>query len=301
MPRPVALRPGDGISVIAPASPFDKERFDRGIRALQDIGLEPHYGPGVFESHLGYLAGDDRRRLDELRHALEDPSAKALVLARGGYGLQRIVSGLPAGLVEKSAKLVVGYSDATVLHEVWWRARVPSIHGPMCTQLGEDRTALERLGTLLSGDDPGRIHWPPHAVRPGRAEGPLRGGNLAVLASLCGTPLQPIFNGCVVLLEDLNEPPYRLDRLCTQLVQSGAFEGAKGIVVGDLFGIGETSEGRNEVLAERLEPLGIPLVFGAPFGHAGRNQPVALGVPHALDASEGALVPLGSPVSATPS
>jgi muramoyltetrapeptide carboxypeptidase len=301
MPRAVALRPGDGIAVIAPASPFDKERFERGVRALQDIGLEPRYGRGVFESHQGYLAGDDSRRLDELRHALQDSSAKALVLARGGYGLQRIVSGLPAALVEKNAKPVVGYSDATVLHEVWWRARVPSIHGPMCTQLGEDRTALERLGMLLSGDDPGRIHWPPHAVRPGRAEGPLRGGNLTVLASLCGTPLQPSFNGCVVLLEDLNEPPYRLDRLCTQLLQSGAFEGAKGIVVGDLFGIGETSEGRNEVLAERFEPLGIPLVFGAPFGHAGRNQPVALGVPHALDASEGALVPLGSPVAASAS
>jgi muramoyltetrapeptide carboxypeptidase len=297
MPRPFALRPGDGIAVIAPASAFDKERFERGVRALQDIGLEPHYRPGIFERHQGYLAGDDRRRLDELRHALQDSSAKALVLARGGYGLQRIVSDLPADLVEKSAKPVVGYSDATILHEVWWRAHVPSIHGPMCTQLGEDRTALERLGMLLSGEDPGRIHWPPHAVRSGRAEGPLRGGNLAVLASLCGTPLQPGFNGCIVLLEDLNEPPYRLDRLCTQLLQSGAFDGAKGIVVGDLFGMGETSEGRNEVLAERLEPLGIPLVFGAPFGHAGRNQPVALGVPHALDASEGALVPLGSPVS----
>jgi len=301
MPRPAALRPGDGIAVVAPASPFDKERFERGIRALQDIGLEPRFGRGVFERHQGYLAGDDNRRLEELRHALQDASAKALVLARGGYGVQRIVSGLPLDLVEKSAKPVIGYSDATVLHEIWWRARVPSIHGPMCTQLGEDRTALERLGMLLTGEDPGRIHWPPHAVRGGHAERPLRGGNLAVLASLCGTPLQPSFDGCVVMLEDLNEPPYRLDRLCTQLLQSGAFEGAKGIVVGDLFGVGETSEGRNEVLAERFGPLGIPLVFSAPFGHAGRNQPVAFGVPNALDASEGALVPLGSPVSASAS
>src|SRR5947199_10647356 len=104
MPRPAALRPGDGIAVVAPASPFDKERFERGIRALQDIGLDPRYGPGIFERHEGYLAGDDNRRLEELRHALQDPSAKALVLARGGYGVQRIAAGLPAGLVEKSAK-----------------------------------------------------------------------------------------------------------------------------------------------------------------------------------------------------
>src|SRR5256714_5057616 len=104
MARPAALRPGDGIAVVAPASPFDKERFERGVRALQDIGLEPRYGKGVFERHLGYLAGDDKRRLDELRHALQDSSAKALVLARGGHGLQRINSHFPAGLVRKSAE-----------------------------------------------------------------------------------------------------------------------------------------------------------------------------------------------------
>src|SRR3954469_21625741 len=120
----------------------------------------------------------------------------------------------------------------------------------MCTQLGEDRTALERLGALLSGEDPGRIHWPPHMVVPGRAEGPLRGGNLAVLASLCGTPLHPASAGGIVLLEDLNEPPYRLDRLCTQLLQSGAFDGVKGIVGGDLLGTGERSQGRQAARAQ---------------------------------------------------
>src|SRR5207237_6828720 len=101
MPRPAALRPGDGIAVVAPASPFDKERFERGVRALQDIGLEPRYGGRVFERCLGYLAGDDKRRLDELRHAVQDPSAKALVPARGRHGLQPIISDLPRGLLPK--------------------------------------------------------------------------------------------------------------------------------------------------------------------------------------------------------
>src|SRR5256885_2447346 len=104
MPRPAALRPGDGIAVVAPASPFDKERFDRGVRALQDIGLEPRYGRGVFERHQGYLAGDDGRRLDELRHALQDMSAKALVLARGGYGLRGITSPLAPAPPPKDAR-----------------------------------------------------------------------------------------------------------------------------------------------------------------------------------------------------
>jgi muramoyltetrapeptide carboxypeptidase len=137
---------------------------------------------------------------------------------------------------------------------------------------------------------PEPVRWTPRTIRPGRAEGPLRGGNLAVLASLCGTPLQPSFRGAIVLLEDLNEPAYRLDRLCTQLLLSGAFEGAAGFVVGDLSAEGEDNDGRDEAVGERLSTLGVPVVLGAPFGHAGRNQPVALGVPHALDAGEGALV-----------
>jgi muramoyltetrapeptide carboxypeptidase len=160
----------------------------------------------------------------------------------------------------------------------------------MCTQLGDDATALARLRALLLGAVPEPLRWTARTARPGRAEGPLRGGNLAVLASLCGTPLQPSFRGAIVLLEDLNEPPYRLDRLCTQLVLSGAFEGAVGFVVGDLAAEGEENDGRDEAVAERLSTLGVPVVLGGPFGHAGRNQPVAFGIPHTLDADEGALV-----------
>jgi len=287
MSRPPALREGDGIAVVAPSSPFDRDRFERGVRALQDMGFEPRFGEGVHARHAGYLAGPDTRRLDELLRALRDPSARALVLARGGYGLLRIASGVPQELIDKP---VVGYSDATVLHELWWRAKSPSVHGPMCTQLGEDAAAVARLRALLVGAVPEPLRWTPRTVRPGRAEGPLRGGNLAVLASLCGTPLQPSFRGALVLLEDLNEPAYRLDRLCTQLLLSGAFEGAAGFVVGDLSVEGEDNEGRDEAVGERLSTLGVPVVLGAPFGHAGRNQPVAFGIPHTLDADEGALV-----------
>jgi len=286
MSRPPALREGDGIAVVAPSSPFDRDRFERGVRALQDMGFEPRFGEGVHARHAGYLAGPDTRRLDELLRALRDPSARALVLARGGYGLLRIASGVPQELIDKP---VVGYSDATVLHELWWRAKSPSVHGPMCTQLGEDAAAVARLRALLVGALPEPLRWTPRTVRPGRAEGPLRGGNLAVLASLCGTPLQPSFPGALVLLEDLNEPAYRLDRLCTQLLLSGAFEGAAGFVVGDLSAEGEDNEGRDEAVGERLSTLGVPVVLGGPFGHAGRNQPVALGIPHTLDADEGTL------------
>jgi muramoyltetrapeptide carboxypeptidase len=283
----VRLEPGDGIAVVAPSSPFDRERFERGVRALSSLGLVPQFSERVFEAR-DYLAGDDASREVELRAALEGP-AKAIVLARGGYGALRFATRLD-GL--KTAKPIIGYSDATVLHEVWWRAGVPSIHGPMCTQLGEEASALERLRRLLFGAPAGAVEWTHRSPvqRKSRAEGILRGGNLASLASLCGTALQPDFRDAIVLLEDLNEPPYRLDRLLTQLLLSGAFDGARGFAVGDLVGPGEPSGGREEAVAERLATLDVPISFGAPFGHAGRNQPVLFGAPHALE--PGRLVPL---------
>ncbi len=174
---------------------------------------------------------------------------------------------------------------------------MPSIHGPMCTQLGEDAEALARLKALLFGDGVEPLTWTPRTATPGRAEGPLAGGNLATLASMCGTPLQPSFQKAIVLLEDLNEPPYRLDRLVTQLLLSGALDGAVGFVIGDLSAPGEDPAGREEAVAERLKRTGVPVVFGAPFGHADRNQPVAFGCAHALDADKGVLTQLESPTA----
>lgn len=281
-----ALRPGDPIDVVAPSSGFDKDRFERGVRALAQMGLVPRYDEAIF-TRTGHLAGDDARRLAELRKALQS-EAKAVILARGGYGLLRIATQLER--VPK--KLLIGYSDATLLHELWRRAGVRSIHGPMCTQLGEEPEAVERLRRLLFGEKTDPIEWVPQTARSGRAEGPLAGGNLASLASMCGTPLQPKLSDAVVLLEDLNEPPYRLDRLLTQLQLSGAFDGVKGFVIGDLVSPGEDLAGRNETVAERLAQFGVPVVFGAPFGHAGRNLPVLFGHPHALDAAAGRLTAL---------
>jgi muramoyltetrapeptide carboxypeptidase len=286
------LRPGDAIDVVAPSSAFDRERFERGVQALRQIGLDPRYTEEIFAREPPNLAGTDERRQVELRRALQG-DAKAVILARGGYGLLRFA----ADLHRVPRKLLIGYSDATILHDLWRRAGVPSIHGPMCTQLGEDPDALQRLKALLFGDLVAPLTWASRTITPGRAEGPLAGGNLATLASMCGTPLQPGFRGAIVLLEDLNEPPYRLDRLLTQLLLAGAFEGAKGFVVGDLTGPGEDPAGREEAVAERLRRTGVPAVFGAPFGHAGRNQPVAFGCAHALDADHGALHQLESPTA----
>jgi muramoyltetrapeptide carboxypeptidase len=277
------LRPSDAVEVVAPSSPFDRTRFERGLASLRQLGLVPRHGQDLFDK-WGHLAGDDKRRRGELQAAFAS-DARAVILARGGYGLLRFATTLP----KPPEKLLVGYSDATVLHELFARARVPSIHGPMLTQLGEDPAALERLRVLLFGGQPQALQWTPQFATHGLADGPLRGGNLASLASLCGTPLQPQFAGCIVLLEDLNEPAYRLDRLLTQLLLSGALDRAAGFVIGDLTGPNEDPAGRIEAVTERLLPVRVPLVFGAPFGHAGRNQPVAFGLRHKLDVENGRL------------
>ena len=166
----------------------------------------------------------------------------------------------------------------------------------MCTQLGQDDLALQRLEALLFGHPTKPISWTPRSAIGGTVQAPLAGGNLATLASMCGTLLQPRLDGCIVLVEDLNEPPYRLDRLLTQLLLSGAFDAVKGFVIGDLTAPGEDPQGREEVFAERLSRLAVPIALGAPFGHAGRNQPVAFGCAHALDADKGTLTPLEAPV-----
>ena len=272
--------------MVAPSSPFDRTRFERGLQALRGLGLVPRHGQDLFYQQ-GHLAGSDKRRTGELQAAMAS-DAKAIILARGGYGLLRFATTLP----KPPEKILIGYSDATVLHELFGRAKIPTIHGPMLTQLGEDEAALDRLRTLLFGDQPAPLQWTPQFATTGIAEGPLRGGNLASLASLCGTALQPQFAGCIVMLEDLNEPPYKLDRLLTQLLLSGALDGAKGFVIGDLTSPTEDPAGRIEAVTERLQTLQVPLVFGAPFGHAGRNQPVAFGLEHRLDVENGMLTQL---------
>ena len=282
------LRPADPIDVVAPSSPFDRRKFERGLEALRRIGLVPRFTDDLFDRH-GHLAGTDQRRRRELEAAFRG-DAKAVILARGGYGLLRFATHLQ----KPPEKILVGYSDATVLHEMFARAGIPSVHGPMLTQLGEDPEALARLRTLLMQPAPPEpIRWEPQAAEnEATVEGPLRGGNLASLASLCGTLLQPQLAGSLVVLEDLNEPPYKLDRLLTQLLLSRAFDRAKGFVIGDLTAPGEDPAGRIETVAERLRSLNVPLVFGAPFGHAGRNQPVAFGLRHRLDPGLGTLTQL---------
>jgi muramoyltetrapeptide carboxypeptidase len=276
------------VRVVAPASPFDRADLERGLAVLSGrLGLVPRHRDDLWASD-GYLAGDDARRLEEWREAVADPQASAIFCARGGYGTMRLLRGIdPAPLLARP-KLLVGFSDVTALHALLNRAGLATVHGPVVTQLGRaPDDAVEHLWALLSGEAPRPGPWDPPApgaglaggavVAPGRASGPLLGGSLTLLAHLCGTPFLPPLEGAILVLEDVGEAPYRLDRCLTQLSLAGALDGLAGVAVGRLTGC-DPGDGSAAAAVRRLvRALGVPAIEGLPVGHENRNLALPLG------------------------
>jgi len=301
--RPPHLRPGDVVRVVAPSGPIPPEDFAQGAAVLS-ARYQLRYDPVSLFRATGFTAGPDQVRLAELRAALRDPDARAVIMGRGGYGLLRILAALGPDLLRGAAKPIVGFSDGTLLLAQAARAGLASIHGPVVTQLGrlasEDHDALfaaleqpdARL--LLSGLE---------ALVNGHAQGPLLGGNLEVFSRMLGTPYLPDLRGAILFFEDVGERPYRIDRLLTQLELAGVLETAAGLVTGefrdcdDPEGCKLASSTATEVLRERLGRLRIPVVLGAPVGHGRRNRALPYGTRVELDADAGTLAALEGAVS----
>jgi muramoyltetrapeptide carboxypeptidase len=287
--RPAPLAPGARVHVLAPSSPFDRARFEQGLPFLRER-YDVTLGEALFE-RAGFLAGDDDARLRDLERALDDPAHGALIAARGGYGATRLLPHLEVGRIRRAEKWLVGFSDVTALHALWARAGLCSIHGPMvCSLADASMDVRDQWIDLLEGLDP-RPLTALTRVHGGRAEGRLFGGNLTVLCALSGTPHAPPMDDTILVLEDIGERPYRIDRMLTQMLQAGLFEGVRGIVLGQLSECGPGPDGTTveHVLEERLGSLGVPLVKDAPVGHIDDNQPLLLGATAFLDADGGRL------------
>lgn len=291
--KPQALRPGDPVALIAPASPFDRDSFAAGLTQLARR-YDVRYTEGVFARER-YLAGPDHRRLTELQQALTDQGTRAVFCARGGYGVTRILKSLAADLPTRTTlppKLLVGFSDITAAHALLQARSWVSIHGPVMTQLGRlETSALERLFALLESPlEPAPLTGLA-GYGSGSAEGVLVGGNLSVLASLCGTPFMPPLAGAILLLEDVGEKPYRLDRLWTQLSLAGVFQQVRGIALGEFVDceVPGADYASHDVLRELATSTGLPCVAGLPIGHGKVNEAVALGTRVRIDASSAAL------------
>jgi muramoyltetrapeptide carboxypeptidase len=295
--KPSALRPRDTVHIVAPAGPFDRPSFEVGLDVLSrrySTVLSPH----LFDSWR-YLAGPDAHRTEDLARALTDPQARAIFCARGGYGSMRLLPDLP--LRDAASSALVGFSDVTAVHLALQALGRVSIHGPVVTHLGKQPPDVqEYLFRLLeSPEAPPPLQGTATYV-PGTAEGPLLGGNLSVLTRLLGTPYLPPLDGAVLLLEDIGERPYRIDRMWTHLRLAGVFSRVRGIVLGDFTGCEEKDApyGSADVLRSLAEEAGLPCAAGFPIGHATPNFPVALGTRVRLEASEARLTFLEGAVQA---
>jgi muramoyltetrapeptide carboxypeptidase len=294
--RAERLKPGSRAVVVAPAGPVPGTRLDAGVAVLRGWGLDV-----VVAAHargtrrdLPYLAADDAARAEDLMRAWTDPRVDAVLCARGGYGVQRIVDDLDwSALAAAGPKVLVGFSDVTALHQAFGaRLGLSTIHGPVVAGIGDgDEASRDHLRRLLF--EPERSLVLPagsgEALVPGVAEGVLAGGSLTLLAAQAGTRGWSGAAGAIAMLEDTGEEPYRLDRLLTQLLRSGWFDGVRGVVVGRLTGSGPADVVR-AVLEDRLTPLGVPVLLGAPFGHEQPNLAFPLGVPATLDTAAQTLV-----------
>lgn len=275
--RAKALASDSHVRIFTASSPFDVARFDQGL-ALLEARYRVSHADGLFE-RTGFLAGSDEVRLRAVQAALSDPSVDALIAARGGYGATRLLASLDVEVVRAAGKMLVGFSDVTALHALWARAGLCSIHGPMVCSLAEANACVQtEYFALLEGAQPSPLEgldvW-----CGGEAEGRLFGGNLAVLAAMLGTPYLPNLHDTLLLLEDIGERPYRIDRMLTSLLQAGFFAGVRGIVVGQFNDCLAGTDGVSveEVLRERLSSLRIPIFAQAPIGHVPDNMPVLLG------------------------
>ena len=294
--RPPRLRAGDRVALISPASPpRNRSLLLLGTQRLEQLGLQVVVGKHAL-SEYGYLAGSDRKRRQDLEAAFRDPDVRAIFCARGGYGVSRTLAGFDPALMRRHPKALIGFSDITVLHLALQKAGVVSFWGPMpCTGLGWTSFSVRGLErALMSGDPLGRVPFSPRrratTLRPGIAHGRLTGGTLSLLTASLGTPYEVETRGRIVFLEDVDEEPYRVDRLLAQLVAAGKLSDAAGVALGIFTGTkvrnspGRLSLTMQQVFADHLMPLKIPVLANLAVGHVPDQVTLAYGAEARMDA-----------------
>jgi muramoyltetrapeptide carboxypeptidase len=277
--RAPTLRAGDLVCVVAPSGPVTAEDLWPGLAWLRSR-YEVQVSPGVL-ARDGFLAGADERRRDELRRAMSATDVRAIVVARGGYGAIRILSSLPWRDLRERPKWLVGFSDVTALHAMAWSHAIASVHGPNVTGLGVRASPAIRaswLAALERPQDP--VSWRGlTVVRSGTGSGPIVGGNLSLLHAMAAAGRLGLPDRAVLVMEDVNEAPYRVDRMLTSLLLGGHLERVSALVFGgfDRAPIGPDGQSVNDVIARFARSIDAPVLAGAPFGHGVQNESFVLG------------------------
>jgi muramoyltetrapeptide carboxypeptidase len=293
--RPAALRPGNTIGIVAPASNIKQDLLDQGCRELESLGFKTYYRPDITTTYR-YLSGTHERRLGEFLEMLKSPNIDAIFCARGGYGSGQLVPDIDPDLIRKNPKIICGSSDITMLLNWYERAGVVSFHGPMvATAIRQGTAGYDRqlLLNLLQGKQ--AVRFPTDhtkVLRPGRAEGRLVGGCLSVIVAAIGTKNEINTQDSILILEDQDEKPYRIDRMITQLKQAGKFEEVRAVIFGEMLNcLQNTNQGYTleEVLTDLLGDFSFPILYGFATGHTSRaNVIVPFGVRARLDLASSA-------------
>ena len=299
MIKPPALAHGDTIAIVAPASPFDRETFERGVERLQGLGFGIRYDQEIFRNER-YLAGKDEARAEQIHRWFSDSEIRAIFCARGGYGSLRLVEYLKPSIIRANPKIFVGYSDiTTLLLYLQRRCSLITFHGPMIVpDLGQEDVfprAQDHLFRLLSHPQPlGELPGAGiEVIRKGSASGVLTGGCLTLIALSIGTPFEIQTGGSVLFLEDVGEAPYRIDRLLTYLKVAGKLEGVRGLVFGQMEGCHSAGGSPDElpaIIGDVLRGLKVPILYNFPSGHGGNNWILPFGARVTVDGDKGLLI-----------
>ncbi len=306
---PPRLRPNDLVGLVSPAGNVeDSSRIENAVRYLEKLGFRVRVAAHAARVH-GYLAGTDRERAEDLHAMFADARVRAVFCLRGGYGATRLLPLLDYRLIARHPKIFVGYSDITALLLAFWKkCRLVTFHGPMAAvdwgsgaEPDDEGFFWELLSSPLRRraipvKAAGRIHR-----CGGRATGRLLGGNLSLVASLAGTPFMPDFTRCILFLEEVNEEPYRVDRMLIQLRNSAVLRRSSGFLLGQFSRCLPQDPSRPslnipEILDEIIAPLRKPLLLNLPFGHLGQKLTLPVGVRAAVDAEKRELALQESPV-----
>ncbi|MET8131505.1 LD-carboxypeptidase [Streptomyces sp. NPDC005251] len=295
--RPARLAAGAGVAVVAPSGPVPEERLEAGLDILRGWDLDPVVAPHVLDRHaeFGYLAGTDADRAADFQAAWCDPDVAAVLCARGGYGAQRMIDLLDWDAIRAAGpKVFLGFSDITALHEAFaTRVGLATLYGPMVASVGflKNARSQEHLRATLFEPESVRTIASGEAVPlvPGKARGVTLGGCASLLAADVGTPHARVSaRDGLLLIEDIGEEAYRLDRILTQLLRTGWLDGVAGVALGSWVDCGPY-DGLRAVFADRLGGLGVPVVEHFGFGHAEGTLTMPFGVRAELDADAGTL------------
>ncbi len=303
--KPPALPKNGTIQLITPASALSRTSFEKTIENMETLGYKVKYSDNI-RVRSGFLSGTDEQRISDINDAFRDDSVDAIICGRGGYGSGRLLPAINYDIIKNNPKVFVGYSDITaLLFAFYQKAGIVGFHGPVGASEYNDFTVDCFTDVVQKGKKVKIKNDESAPIFNGTGEGKLVGGNLSLLCSLIGTPFDVIYDDHILFLEEVGESSYRIDRMLTQLLNSGKLDKVKGIVLGYFTNCDTKADdpyfdysiSLDEVFKNRFEMLGVPVAKGFPIGHESHNATIPIGISAELNADKGQLHFLEAAVS----